>query len=95
MKHPNQEDCQVMIDIMNRDIIYSGSCSEEFRNLAKEMEKKPENWSELHEKCFGINSPWDYKYKRKKRGPDERVLVWNKVKYQQLKAKNEKVDNIN
>lgn len=87
MKYPSQEDCQVMVDIMNREIIFSRTCSDEFRKLAEAMEQRPSNWSELYEKCFGENSPWDCVTKPVKNNPYKRELKWNKSKYELLKLK--------
>jgi len=79
-KYPTQEDCQMLVDIMNRPNIYYSACSQEFKAFGIKCEDKPKGWVKLFDKAFGTKSPWEVKVVFNKGGFAKRVLYWEKEK---------------
>lgn len=84
-KYPTQEDCQLLVDAMNRGNIYYSACSPEFKKFGEKLSQQPKGWEKMFDKCFGLKSPWNVRVTFAKNGFSKRVLYWDKEKAKLLK----------
>lgn len=79
-KYPSQEDCQMLVDLFNRESVYNGACSDEFRKYGDKANAYPKGFITLWNKAFGAKSPWNVQVITPKKGHTKRKLFWDKNK---------------
>lgn len=84
-KYPTQDDCQLLVDLMNRPHVYTGTVSDpEFKKLGEDANNYPKSWVKMFDKAFGEKSPWNVRVTFLKNGMSKRVLYWDKEKAEKL-----------
>ena len=84
MKYPSQNDCQLLIDIMNRPNISDSGCSPEFKKLATTINGDLDGFEDCFKKAFGDNSPWNCRTTFSRKGYGKKVLYWDEEKANKL-----------